>query len=32
MGRNVLNASIELRSLVRHERTEMHFETPTFLS
>ena len=32
MGRNVLKASIELRSLVRHGRIETHFEIPTFLS
>jgi hypothetical protein len=30
MGQNVLKASIELRSLVRHGRTEMYFEIPTF--
>ena len=32
MGRNVIKASLELRSLVRHGRTDTHFETPTFLS
>ena len=32
MGRNVLKASMELRNLVRHERTEKFFEIPTFLS
>jgi hypothetical protein len=32
MGRNALKASLELRSLVRHGRTETHFEIPTFLS
>ena len=32
MGRNALKASIALRSLVRHGRTEMYFEIPPYLS
>ncbi len=32
MGSNALKASLDLRSLVRLGRTEMHFEIPTFLS
>jgi hypothetical protein len=30
MGRRLQKAIIELRSLVRHGRTEMYFEIPTF--
>ena len=32
MGRHELKASINLRSLVRHGRTDKNSESPTFLS